>query len=83
MLVGIGAGQGVEQAKPLVKKHLLEQGLACPYYEPESKVVSRTEDVCIVACAYQWFLRYGEDEWREAVRSHLNSTNFKAFNEKT
>jgi leucyl-tRNA synthetase len=83
MLVGCAQGESVEKAKPIVKKQLLEQGLACPYYEPESKVISKTQDICIVASCYQWFLKYGEDEWREAVREHLDSDNFKAYNEKT
>jgi leucyl-tRNA synthetase len=83
MLVGAYAGEGVEKAKPQVKKDLMASGDAVPYYEPESKVVSKTQDVCIVACCYQWILKYGEDEWREAVREHLNSDNFKAYNDKT
>jgi len=56
MLVGICAGEGVEAAKPKVKKHLIEVGLAVPYYEPESEIISRTGDVCIVASCYQWFM---------------------------
>jgi leucyl-tRNA synthetase len=76
MLVGIAEGQSVEKAKPLVKAHLLKEGLAVPYYEPEGEVVSRTGDQCIVGCCYQWFMRYGEDEWREFVRKHLKSGDF-------
>ena len=83
MLVGSAQGQSVEEAKPKVKKQLMDEGLACPYYEPESKVVSKTHDICIVASCYQWFLRYGLDDWKEAVREHLDSDNFKAYNEKT
>ena len=83
MLVGIAEGESVEKAKPLVKKHLLETGQAVPYYEPEGEVVSRTGDHCIVACCYQWFMKYGEDEWKEFVRAHLLSKNFKAYNKKT
>lgn len=52
MLVGIAEGEVVEKAKPKVKQHLLDTGLACPYYEPEGEVVSRTGDECIVACCY-------------------------------
>jgi len=77
------AGEGVEAAKPKVKKHLIEVGLAVPYYEPESEIISRTGDVCIVASCYQWFMQYGEDFWKEEVRKHLLSDNFKAYNTKT
>ena len=83
MLVGICEGEGVEKAKPKVKQHLIEAGLAVPYYEPESEIISRTGDVCIVASCYQWFMTYGEDEWKEYVRKHLLSDNFKAYNTKT
>jgi leucyl-tRNA synthetase len=83
MLVGIAAGESVEKAKPKVKQHLLDEKLAVPYYEPESEIISRTGDVCIVASCYQWFMRYGEDEWKEFVRKHLLSENFTAYNTKT
>jgi len=83
MLVGIAEGETVEKAKPKVKQQLFEDNLAVPYYEPESEVVSRTGDQCIVAACYQWFLRYGEEEWREFVRSHLLSEEFTAYNAKT
>ena len=52
MLVGVAAGESVEKAKPLVKQHLYDLNLACPYYEPEGEVVSRTGDQCIVASCY-------------------------------
>jgi len=71
MLVGIAKGEPVEKAKPMVKKHLIEEGLACPYYEPESEIISRTGDKCIVACCYQWFLKYGEEDWKNFVKEHI------------
>ncbi len=83
LLVGVAAGETVENAKPKVKQHLYDEDLACPYYEPESEVVSRTGDQCLVASCYQWFLKYGEDEWTEFVRAHLTSDNFNAYNPKT
>lgn len=83
MLVGVAQGETVEKAKPKVKQHLFDENLAVPYYEPEGEVVSRTGDNCIVASCYQWFLKYGDDEWKELVRSHLKSDNFQAYNTKT
>jgi leucyl-tRNA synthetase len=62
---------------------MLDQGQACPYYEPESEVVSRTGDDCIVALCDQWFLTYGEETWRDFVKSHVKSDKFNAFNAKT
>jgi leucyl-tRNA synthetase len=71
MVVGICDGELVEKAKPKVKKHLIDEGLAVPYYEPESEIMSRTGDKCIVACCYQWFLRYGEEDWKNFVKEHI------------
>mgnify|MGYP006091330045 CR=1 FL=1 len=44
MIVGLCAGKSVEEAKPIVKQHLLDEKLACPYYEPEGLIISRTGD---------------------------------------
>ncbi len=49
MLTGVGNGMKVQEAKPLVKKQLTDDGLAAPYYEPEEEIISRTGDVCVVA----------------------------------
>mmetsp|Transcript_3412 Transcript_3412/g.5764 ORF Transcript_3412/g.5764 Transcript_3412/m.5764 type:complete len:884 (-) Transcript_3412:170-2821(-) len=83
MIVGIAVGETVEKAKPKVKQHLFDEKLAVPYYEPEGEVVSRTGDKCIVASCYQWFMGYGEENWKEFVRAHLTSENFKSYNVKT
>ena len=83
MLVGLAKDMKVQEAKPLIKKHMFEEGTACPYYEPESEVVSRTGDECVVGLCNQWFLTYGEENWKNVVKSHVKSENFKAYNQKT
>jgi leucyl-tRNA synthetase len=83
MLVGLGEGMKIEKAKPIIKKHMLDNGLAAPYYEPEGEVVSRTGDDCVVALCDQWFLTYGEEHWRDFVKSHVKGPHFKAYNGKT
>jgi hypothetical protein len=35
-----------------VKKLLFDENLAIPYYEPEKEIISRSQDVCIVASCY-------------------------------
>lgn len=62
---------------------MIDQGMAVPYSEPEKEVMSKTGDRCIVATQYQWFLNYGEDEWREFVRQHLSSNGFDCYNPQT
>jgi leucyl-tRNA synthetase len=49
MLLGLGQGMKVQDAKPIIKKHMLDNGQAAPYYEPENEVISRTGDECVVA----------------------------------
>lgn len=79
MLVGVGEGKLVHEAKPLVKAAMLEDGTAATYWEPESLVKSRSGDECVVALCDQWFLKYGEEEWQKAVMSHVKSDKFNAY----
>lgn len=64
LLVGEHAGKKVQVAKPLIRDELIRQGLACKYYEPESRVISRSMDECVVALCDQWYLDYGEPQWK-------------------
>lgn len=79
MLVGPHKGKKVSQAKPLIKAEMIAEGTACLYFEPERKVMSRTGDECVVALTDQWYLEYGEESWKEAVKSHVFSENFNAY----
>lgn len=80
MNVGKYAGQKVSEAKPMVKQDMIDAGDAVLYFEPESKVMSRTNDECVVASTDQWYLAYGEESWTKAVRNHvLNSETFNAY----
>ena len=77
MLVGSQKGKLVQDAKIPVRNELIAAGQALLYYEPESKVVSRTGDVCVVAQVDQWYLKYGEESWKEAVKEHVkDATKF-------
>jgi len=80
LLVGDFKGKRVEEAKPLVKKALIESGEAAIYYEPESEVISRSKDVCIVALTNQWYLPYGDEPYKSIVKNHINSAEFTTFN---
>lgn len=43
------------------------------YYEPESKVVSRSGDVCVVASTEQWFIDYGNKELKDKVLNYVKT----------
>ena len=79
MLVGGHKGERVEAAKPLVKAELVASGDALLYFEPESPIVSRSGEDCIVAHTEQWYLKYGEQEWRDKVVAHVDGV-FEAYN---
>ncbi|MCL7028532.1 hypothetical protein MKW94_019039 [Papaver nudicaule] len=58
-------GMGVQDAKPKIQSKLIENFQAVSYSEPEKKVMSRSGDECVVALADQWYITYGEEEWRK------------------
>lgn len=75
------SGMKVKDAKEKIKQDLISRGEATLYCEPENLVISRSGDVCVVALTDQWFLAYGEDEWKKNVDSWLDDNNalFKTF----
>jgi leucyl-tRNA synthetase len=82
MLVGSCTGMKVCDAKPVVRQELISAGHAMPYFEPENTVMSRTGDECIVAMVDQWYLAYGDPEWRDTVINHIHSENFNGYNDR-
>ena len=84
MLVGDFKGMKVEEAKPLVKKQLIDSGEAFEYAEPNGHVVSRSGDECVTAYLGQWFLNYGENdpEWRDTVVDHVK-TGMETYSSET
>jgi len=80
MQIGPYKGQKVCDVKATIKNEMIAADQACLYFEPESRVVSRTNDECVVAATDQWYLAYGEETWRDAVKNHvLDAENFNAY----
>jgi leucyl-tRNA synthetase len=80
MSVGSQKGKSVEEAKDAVKKELIANGDACRYWEPEDIIMSRSGDKCVIAFIDQWYIKYGQPEWRDAVMEHVVDDNkFQAF----
>eukprot|EP00033_Pygsuia_biforma_P000556 GCRY01000655.1.p1 GENE.GCRY01000655.1~~GCRY01000655.1.p1 ORF type:complete len:1099 (-),score=454.66 GCRY01000655.1:972-4202(-) len=65
MLVGEHKGMKVADAKKLTRDAMLASGEAVVYCEPEAPVMSRSGDECVVCLADQWYLNYGEEEWKK------------------
>jgi leucyl-tRNA synthetase len=64
MTIGEFKGESCAAAKVKVKNRMVEQGLAFEYAEPAALVMSRSADECVVALMDQWYLDYGETEWK-------------------
>ncbi|WKA11551.1 hypothetical protein VitviT2T_029040 [Vitis vinifera] len=75
LIVGEYAGMRVQEAKNLIRSKLLELGQAVVYSEPEKKVISRSGDECVVALTDQWYITYGEPEWKQKAEECLASMN--------
>lgn len=54
MTVGKYQGEPVSEAKPKLRQELLDSGDAIVYAEPENRVMSRSQDECVVALTDQW-----------------------------
>lgn len=74
MIIGDFKGEGVQTAKPKVQEQLINSGQAIAYSEPEGPVISRSGDACVVALCDQWYLDYGETEWRKETEDHVAKT---------
>ncbi|WVN89149.1 leucine-tRNA ligase [Cryptococcus depauperatus CBS 7841] len=75
MTVGDFTGMPVGEAKLKVRGQMIQAGIAVPYAEPESEVISRSADVCVVALVDQWYLDYGEEGWKAQAFKLLNQLN--------
>ena len=51
------------------------------YSEPEETVMSRSGDVCVVAHIDQWFINYGEEEWKDKVKECIKQVKIYGTNE--
>jgi len=74
-------GSLVSDVKNTIKQSLIDAEQALIYYEPEQKVVSRSGDECIVALLDQWYICYGDGEWKKIVKKHIsNPDTFDTYN---
>lgn len=64
VIYGKYKGVPVQEAKNKVRADLIASNDAFVYNEPESPVISRSGDSCIVSLEDQWYVDYGEPEWK-------------------
>lgn len=82
MSIGPCKGMPVKEAKPKIREQIIKEGLAFVYSEPEKRVVGRSGDECVVAGIDQWFLKYGDPDWKKQITDHLNSDNWVSYNDR-
>ncbi|KAI1820205.1 leucyl-tRNA synthetase [Xylaria intraflava] len=75
MLYGEFKGMPVQEAKPLVRKQLIDSGLAFSYGEPDGLVISRSGDECVAAYLDQWYFNYGSAENGGDQKWYEDATN--------
>eukprot|EP01097_Dermamoeba_algensis_P005101 TRINITY_DN3252_c0_g1_i3.p1 TRINITY_DN3252_c0_g1~~TRINITY_DN3252_c0_g1_i3.p1 ORF type:complete len:591 (-),score=145.53 TRINITY_DN3252_c0_g1_i3:1219-2991(-) len=75
MIIGPYAGKKVNEVKNTIKSEMIAAGQALLYAEPESEVISRSGDECVVALTDQWYITYGETEWRKETEKALSLVN--------
>lgn len=73
MLVGPYKGKKVQDVKKLLQKELVDSDDAVIYYEPEKTIISRSNDECVVALCDQWYLNYGEENWKKKTLEALSN----------
>ncbi|CDI97282.1 leucyl tRNA synthetase [Echinococcus multilocularis] len=75
LLMGTHAGQKVQNARKLIQQELIEENSALIYYEPEKPVVTRSGDDAVVSLCNQWYLDYGNKDWKAKTRKALTAVN--------
>lgn len=83
MIIGDYRGQVVSVARAAIKKDLLKAERAFTYSEPDTLVISRSGDECVVALTDQWYENYGEAEWKSEVEQYVRSSNFETYDSQT
>jgi leucyl-tRNA synthetase len=78
MIVGSMKGAAVQIAKSKIRDEMIASGHAMAYAEPEGRVVDRNGVECVVAFCDQWYLEYGEKEWRAQAETCLASMELYA-----
>lgn len=75
MLVGEYKGKKIQDVKKELQKKMLDSEEAIIYYEPEKTIISRSGDECVVALCNQWYLNYGEKDWKMQAEKSLANLN--------
>ncbi|XP_018341238.1 PREDICTED: leucine--tRNA ligase, cytoplasmic [Trachymyrmex septentrionalis] len=73
LLLGPHKGKKIQDIKKLIQKEMIDNSEAVIYYEPEKTIISRSNDECVVALCNQWYLDYGEENWKKETLEALKN----------
>ncbi|VVD03476.1 unnamed protein product [Leptidea sinapis] len=75
LLVGDYKGKKIQDVKKNIQNQLVAENGAVIYYEPEKTIISRSGDECVVALCNQWYIDYGNAEWKVQAEKALAAMN--------
>ena len=75
MLVGDYKNQPVGQMRKQLQSDMVKNKQLVIYMEPEKQVISRSGDECVVALCDQWYLDYGDSDWKNLTKKGLENMN--------
>ncbi|XP_072941496.1 leucine--tRNA ligase, cytoplasmic isoform X2 [Epargyreus clarus] len=75
LLVGDFKGSKIQDVKKKLQTKLVSEGSGVVYYEPEKTIISRSGDECVVALCNQWYLDYGDAQWKSQAEKALAAMN--------
>ena len=81
--IGPYKGQPIKDVKDKVKADLIQSGEADTYFEPEGLVKNRIGQECVVALVDQWYLKYGQEDYKEFCLKHVRSDKFNPYSPST
>ena len=81
--IGPYKGQPIKDVKDKVKADLIQSGEADTYYEPEGLVKNRIGEECVVALVDQWYIKYGEEDYKNFLLNYIKTDKFNPYSSST
>ena len=81
--IGPYKGQPIKDVKDKVKADLINSGEGDTYFEPEGLIKNRIGEECVVALVDQWYLKYGEEQYKEFCLNYIKSGKFNPYSTST
>ncbi|CRH00910.1 leucine--tRNA ligase, putative [Plasmodium relictum] len=74
-------GMKTFNCRKLAKQHIIKNNEGFLYNEPEVLVIDRNNVKCIAALCNQWYINYGNLEFKKDVLIQLKKSNFQTYND--